>query len=388
PDLRTPLEMLNKYTAKTNCPILYLQNFQDKISRLTEFRKLISEQALNPTRSLNSEGDNLVNYLHFLKTNDEEKFLEIQNALKEVYTFGSLCSPVDPNTKIVRVGLIKNKKEVTLDNLGSGIFEILIVLTYILSRKKGDIVILEEPENHLHPSAIEKLKNIIDRKKDMVQFFIISHSPYMLNHYNLEDLRSIRRFYLDEKETTKTAMVPKDFFTYVASDDEIRTNEEVYETMTKLNRDLLMSIFLDDVYLVEGAGDVIYFSKLINMISKETNYVIDVGGDGSLLSVSKFLSYLKIKHKVIADENEDRKEHHKEIENSGVPIHILDKKLEHYLIDKTDHIKPPKTFEQVRKLEEIGLEKARTQIGEKRYDALLTFLTETTPAFGRHNQQK
>lgn len=67
-------------------------------------------------------------------------------------------------------------------NVGFGVTFVLPVLTAILRAKKDDIVIIENPESHLHPAAQATLGKICAlAAKGGVQLFIETHSDHFLN---------------------------------------------------------------------------------------------------------------------------------------------------------------------------------------------------------------
>lgn len=67
-------------------------------------------------------------------------------------------------------------------NVGFGFSYILPVLTAILTAKKGDLIIIENPESHLHPQGQAKLGELIARAaNDGVQLIIESHSDHLFN---------------------------------------------------------------------------------------------------------------------------------------------------------------------------------------------------------------
>ena len=56
------------------------------------------------------------------------------------------------------------------------------MITAILSAKKGDLIIIENPESHLHPQGQAKLGELIARAaNDGVQLIIESHSDHLFN---------------------------------------------------------------------------------------------------------------------------------------------------------------------------------------------------------------
>jgi predicted ATPase len=93
-------------------------------------------------------------------------------------------------------------------NVGFGFSYTLPVLTAILSAKKGDLIIIENPESHLHPQGQAKLGELIARAaNDGVQLIIESHSDHLLNGIRVavknsiinEDDVSVFYFVRDEK---------------------------------------------------------------------------------------------------------------------------------------------------------------------------------------------
>ena len=77
-----------------------------------------------------------------------------------------------------------------LPMLGTGISQILPVLTLCLTARQGDLVILEQPELHLNPSIQQKLAEFL-LKMSMVQRQIIveTHSEYFVTRLRLVQAR-------------------------------------------------------------------------------------------------------------------------------------------------------------------------------------------------------
>ena len=88
---------------------------------------------------------------------------------------------------IVKIGYqFENGEDVTPEfspvNVGFGFTYTLPVITAILSAKKGDLIIIENPESHLHPQGQAKLGELIARAaNDGVQLIIESHSDHLFN---------------------------------------------------------------------------------------------------------------------------------------------------------------------------------------------------------------
>ncbi|MDQ3108293.1 MAG: DUF3696 domain-containing protein [Bacteroidota bacterium] len=88
---------------------------------------------------------------------------------------------------IVKLGYqFENGNDVTPEfspvNVGFGFSYTLPVITAILSAKKGDLIIIENPESHLHPRGQSKLGELIARAANGgVQLIIESHSDHLFN---------------------------------------------------------------------------------------------------------------------------------------------------------------------------------------------------------------
>lgn len=126
----------------------------------------------------------------------------------------------------------ESSSEVLITDVGFGVSQILPVITLCFYAPKGSIILIEQPEIHLHPSVQAGLADIfIDAIKNRgVQIILESHSEHLLrrlqrrlaeerigpsdlNLYFCESVRGrseIRPLELDEFGTIKNW--PKDFF--------------------------------------------------------------------------------------------------------------------------------------------------------------------------------
>lgn len=71
-------------------------------------------------------------------------------------------------------------------NVGFGVTYVMPVLTSILSSRKGDLIIIENPESHLHPSGQSRLGELFFRAAiSGVQLLVETHSDHFLNGVRL-----------------------------------------------------------------------------------------------------------------------------------------------------------------------------------------------------------
>lgn len=67
-------------------------------------------------------------------------------------------------------------------NIGFGITYILPVLVALLSSRKGDILIIENPESHIHPKGQSIIGKLIAKVAESgVQIFVETHSDHIIN---------------------------------------------------------------------------------------------------------------------------------------------------------------------------------------------------------------
>ncbi len=101
--------------------------------------------------------------------------------------------------------------------------------------KQDTILIIDEPENHLHPKwQLKYAKVIVTLAKSGITILLASHSPYMIEaikrYSDLEDLEEVTNFYLAENSIIEPRNRLEDIF---------RTLEEPFEIFRKMDEEIL-----------------------------------------------------------------------------------------------------------------------------------------------------
>lgn len=181
-----------------------------------------------------------------------------------------------------------------------------------LDNKKLNIILVEEPEAHMHPQMqnvfIRYLKDFYKSKN--IQGLITTHSNEIVKDVGLENLRVLR-------QTAKSKSELFDLSTFKKSIKDITENENednsfILENFFDWFFEIGYSeiIFADKVILYEGDTERLYIRKLLRskkFASLRNNYIafIQVGG-AYAYNYQKLLEKLKIKALIITDLDYDK----------------------------------------------------------------------------------
>lgn len=205
-DENSDMQPINKNLTKTNeyafKESLFNANFQylsaERISPKSVYD--VSEYAVNQRRSLGTKGEYTA---HFLSQHGNENLsingLQHPKA-KSPYLIDNLnawMSEITPGVKII-TKLIPEINQASLhyqfstsseltdkfrpENTGFGLTYVLPVVTALLCSKPNDLLILENPESHLHPSGqsvVAKMMSIASENN--VQILVETHSDHIIN---------------------------------------------------------------------------------------------------------------------------------------------------------------------------------------------------------------
>lgn len=168
--------------------------------------------------------------------------------------------------------------DVHFNNIGKG--EQCVIKTKLaLSNKKvedKDLILIEEPENHLSHTKLNELINDIDEQKEDKQLIISTHSSFIANKLGLKNL-----ILLNNKKTTTFSDLKKD----------------TYEFFKKIaGFDTLRLLLAKKAILVEGDSDELIVQKAF-MSQNDGKLPIEKGID--VISVgTSFLRFLEIAKKL------------------------------------------------------------------------------------------
>lgn len=198
------------------------------------------------------------------------------------------------------IQIIKDNYPIVIEQAASGLYEILFLLTTILG-ESGKILLLDEPELHLHPTMQKRILNLLSKSKTSGrnQIFLITHSPYLIS---AADIEATWRFTMTE-HGTKVHNLGK-----VLS--ELESKEQGKLAVKLYSPDVRSILFGRGVILVEGSSDKIVVEQIDRYLSakeKGANIdesewpIIDIGGKESLLSFMTLSHMLGVPNLAILD---------------------------------------------------------------------------------------
>ncbi len=203
--------------------------------------------------------------------------------------------------------------------LSSGEKELFNLISgLILTGVKNGIVLLDEPELHLHFQWQQVIIELIDElsKEFKIQFFIVTHSPKFIN---TTTLAKVYRVYMQDNisniikpDASIESTDLKDLIQYINTTN----NEKIF--------------FTQKVLLVEGLSDLIMYSKILEIIKKEISSdaeveIVEAGSKYNLYRFRELLDQWKITNFIIADLDyirEIRKDRARLINNEAIRLKI------------------------------------------------------------------
>lgn len=174
----------------------------------------------------------------------------------------------------------------------------LSVETKELNQDKN-LILIDEPENHLHPSGIRDLSRELLSIGEKNYLFVSTHSPYMI----------------DDKHKERHTIIKKDSYANTIK-------KEIKDEIDLRDDEVLSQAFGISVYkdllnpkrlLVEGASDKLILSKLFN--AEKESCGITNGKGTNIVNIASLFNDDNISILVLVDADEEGKKYKKQILN-------------------------------------------------------------------------
>ena len=283
----TPVQNLNiKIAGQDRFNIIekYKKNTSKDVSSILEYANFYFAEKFR------NYDDNLEKF----KQDDEVNFIE-----RYIKKLGYNCFeiiPINKRDNIYEIALKKNHENIKITSASSGEKEIINLLLGIFAfNVKEGVVIIDEPDLHLHPRwqkiLLELFNDLYNERK--IQFFIVTHSSQFITNQFIKNTFRVYK----ESETSKI-FIPK------SEDMEKSDIKDIFQIVNVLNNEKIF--FSDKVILVEGVIDRIIYEKILKVLQKTNNNsevieIIEVYGKENFKKFETFLETWKIKNYIFAD---------------------------------------------------------------------------------------
>ncbi|MBK6484062.1 MAG: AAA family ATPase [Chitinophagaceae bacterium] len=155
---------------------------------------------------------------------------------------------------------------------------------------KGGVVIIDEPELHLHPQFqslyLKVIKEVYEAQQ--CQFILVTHSEYLINS---ETITKIKRFYIDDQH-----------FSNIISPSLSSSDKSLIRILD--NTRSTHAFFSNKVVLVEGDYDRYFFRAAFEKLSPEIIHeisVLDIGGKGNYHEWRKLFEDFGLRVYIVCD---------------------------------------------------------------------------------------
>lgn len=235
-------------------------------------------------------------------------------------TFSPLGTSRETKNKLMHeafIQVVKNNYPISIERAASGLYEILFLLTTIIG-ETGKVLLLDEPELHLHPSMQKRIASLIAdlSAKNENQVLMITHSPYFIQWPIADTTWRLTR---TEKGTEAHNL------------GGVLSELKLADTVQRLSStDIRALLFCRGVILVEGIKDKIALELLDSYLSRKGQgvgleeaewSVIDMGGKGSLAIFLSLAQKLGVSRLAIVDRDAlMQKEQHNTIKINGLKL--------------------------------------------------------------------
>lgn len=312
--------------------------------------KILDREQFIPLSQIdNKTGDNvnIRGLLYALKRREPQKFEDFKKRLLEIFTELNDVDVIN-NEELGQFELILHEKlrkngtteNVTYDinNVGQGMQTLVLMLSTILLLKPS-IVLMDEPEVHMHPSLIKEFVKYLKLLSIDTQFIITTHSLVLIQEVGLDKVFSLKND-IDQKGIIVSKVEDKN---------------KLLETVQQLGYeiDTLTYTQKPSVYVfTEGPSDkdfILAFAekaKLQTQINSFSTAFIAMGGKGNRYKLTNLINKLNEEEFInapllmVLDKDETANDTIDDIRSkffSKNPkrLHYLSKRqIENYLIDE------------------------------------------------------
>ena len=218
-----------------------------------------SESTGLPRSVLAADGSNMVDFIEYCLESHPEVLKQASNDFEKVFGKSINFKKASPAESLKGRILVRLEDDCwfSLIKLSDGMKHALRILLQLSSCRDGDILIIDEPELHLHPGAVKRLRRLLidaSNEKD-IQIICSTHSPLFVDSV-FADTVILNRSY--------------------EAQPEILDPSQIDHALTALGSTGADILLYDGIIWVEGPSDKIYFERWLELMEPTLKQQIGV----------------------------------------------------------------------------------------------------------------
>lgn len=162
-------------------------------------RLSIGESGIGYSNRLTHNAQNLPNVLHTLQNENGDVFDKLVRHLREIFpTVGNLSVRTRPENNNLEIRIWPTEARQTvelsfpLNSSGTGVSQVIALLAAIITNS-NNIIIIDEINIFLHPSAVKSLLRILITEYSNNQYIISTHAPEVISFCKLGTVHLVKR---------------------------------------------------------------------------------------------------------------------------------------------------------------------------------------------------
>jgi predicted ATP-dependent endonuclease of OLD family len=224
----------------------------------------------------------IIDNLRFFRENFPKEYQEFSSVLEKNF------KGIEINEELFLYNIYADEKSRSIKRMGEGFRRLFVILFYIF-HPQYKIILIDEPEIHLHPSIIKKLIHILETKSTNKQIFLTTHHPSFVQAKYLPNIWRVARNH--ENSTALYGFYGK--------------NIDLNRFVQEINDDNSGMLFADKVLLVEGVSDAIFMREMINRFYKKEKdiKVVYTSGKGAVDLYATLCEIFNIPYSIMLDKD-------------------------------------------------------------------------------------
>ena len=251
--------------------IIKKEFLENRIYKFDIHRTVRAKGKNEKNRQLLPDCSNLADVLSNLQA-DPTKFKEFKNTFKSIFpNIKDISIDNDAGIPEIRIWLPQSERldlTISLDECGTGIGQVMAMLYVIIQSDEPKVIIIDEPNSFLHPSASRKLMGII-KQYEQHQYIISTHSPELITSAEADNILLLT---LNEEGQTQIKRIDMD------------AKEDMQEVLLEVGSKLSDVFGYEQVLWVEGPTEEVCLKLIVEKRLKKataTKPILKVNDTGS-----------------------------------------------------------------------------------------------------------